>query len=160
VYKKNDKKRLYWIIEKYLSGEIDAWIFCDDFYESYDLEIDSANLSLTEKTAFQELGEVAGRYSGSEEDQRTTSGFLYTEKELKRKVLETKKKLNKTLSELVKEELKKPDSNIEKSATILDETWLMCPVCIDAWESTSKNAMVICPKCNQVFHNPRFQKDG
>ncbi|QVL56095.1 MAG: hypothetical protein KFB95_02500 [Simkaniaceae bacterium] len=67
--------------------------------------------------------------------------------------------LEKIADDLIEEELKKPDPNIEKSATILDETWLMCPDCIDAWESASKSAMVICPKCNQIFHNPRFQKD-
>ncbi|QVL55805.1 MAG: hypothetical protein KFB95_00960 [Simkaniaceae bacterium] len=70
------------------------------------------------------------------------------------------KELEKIADDLIEEELKKPDLSISKSATILDEKWIMCPDCIDAWESTSKSAMVICPKCNQMFHNPRFQKDG
>lgn len=66
--------------------------------------------------------------------------------------------LEKIATKLIEEEFKLPDPNIKKSATILDKTWLMCPDCIDAWESTSKNAMVICPKCNQVFHNPRWKE--
>jgi hypothetical protein len=41
-------------------------------------------------------------------------------------------------------------------AEALDETWLMCPYCIDAWESISKEGMVICPKCKTMMHNPRF----
>ena len=68
--------------------------------------------------------------------------------------------LEKIADDLIEGELKDPDPSIEKSATILDETWLMCPDCIDAWECTSKNAMVICPKCNQVLHNPRWNDDG
>ena len=158
MYKKSDKKRLYWIIDKYLSEKMTSEEFCEDFYESYDLEIDSSKFSSIEEKAFDELSEIAGRYSDSEEDHKA-SGFFYTEKELRDKVIETKKKLNKSLEELIKEELKIPDPNIEKSATILDKTWLMCPDCIDAWESASKSAMVICTKCNQIFHNPRFQKD-
>lgn len=67
--------------------------------------------------------------------------------------------LEKIADDLIEKELKTLDPSIEKSATILNEAWLMCPNCIDAWESTSNNAMVICPNCNQVLHNPRFQKD-
>ena len=66
--------------------------------------------------------------------------------------------LEKISNDLIEGELNNPDPSINKSATILDETWLMCPNCIDAWECASKDAMVICPKCNQVLHNPRIQK--
>lgn len=44
-------------------------------------------------------------------------------------------------------------------ATILDNKWLMCPNCIDAWESNSKKQIVICPKCETTFRNPRFKKN-
>ena len=47
------------------------------------------------------------------------------------------------------------ENDISQSALILDKNWLMCPNCIDAWESTSLNAVVICPKCSMTFHNPR-----
>lgn len=67
--------------------------------------------------------------------------------------------LEKIADDLIEGELKNPDPSIEKLAIILDEKWLMCPDCIDGWESTSKNAMVICSNCNQVLHNPRFQKN-
>ena len=68
--------------------------------------------------------------------------------------------LEKIADDLIEGELKNPDPSISKSATSLDKKWIMCPDCIDAWESTSKTAMVICPKCNQLFHNPRFKKDS
>ncbi|PJD94837.1 MAG: hypothetical protein CK425_10550 [Parachlamydia sp.] len=49
-----------------------------------------------------------------------------------------------------------PDPSVEEKAEIGDETWLICPLCIDAWESNSPDAMVACPKCKKVFHNPRY----
>lgn len=51
-----------------------------------------------------------------------------------------------------------PNNTIKEKAQIGDEKWLMCPSCIDAWEdSDNRNAMVICPICKQMFHNPRYQ---
>ena len=52
--------------------------------------------------------------------------------------------------------LETSDSSIEGHATELDKEWLFCPDCLDAWESNSRDAMVICPKCNHAFHNPRY----
>ncbi len=49
-----------------------------------------------------------------------------------------------------------PDQTIKISASILDNNWLMCPICIDGWESRSTDGMVICPKCQTVMHNPRY----
>ena len=71
------------------------------------------------------------------------------------------KELNKIADDLIEQELQIDNPSIERLAAILDKTWLMCPDCIDAWESTSKTAMVICPKCNQILHNPRWKNyDG
>ncbi|NNM43449.1 MAG: hypothetical protein HKM07_03820 [Chlamydiae bacterium] len=50
-----------------------------------------------------------------------------------------------------------PDSEISTTAQILDENWLMCPDCVDAWESTSEDKIVICPKCDRAYYNPRYQ---
>jgi hypothetical protein len=54
--------------------------------------------------------------------------------------------------------LKIYNSSISRTAEIGDEKWLICPDCLDAWESTSKDAMVICPFCNSLFHNPRYNR--
>jgi hypothetical protein len=55
-------------------------------------------------------------------------------------------------------ELEFPNNSIKEKAQIGDEKWLMCPSCIDAWEdSDSRNAMVICPMCKQMFHSPRYR---
>ena len=36
MYDKTDKRRLYELIDFYLSGEIDAWTFCNEYYYCYD----------------------------------------------------------------------------------------------------------------------------
>ncbi|MGE3556360.1 MAG: hypothetical protein AB7M93_26020 [Candidatus Obscuribacterales bacterium] len=51
--------------------------------------------------------------------------------------------------------LKTSDPGVLDNAIEADSTWLMCPNCNEAWESTSLNAMVICPGCGGVLHNPR-----
>lgn len=50
-----------------------------------------------------------------------------------------------------------PDPMISTKAQLLDEKWLLCPLCIDAWESVNKDGMVICPNCHNTMHNPRYQ---
>ena len=55
-------------------------------------------------------------------------------------------------------DLEFPDFSITKIAQIGDAEWLICSTCIDAWEnSNDRNAMVRCPKCQKVMHNPRYQ---
>ena len=49
------------------------------------------------------------------------------------------------------------DNSIKEKAEIGDENWLICPTCIDAWESVvNLDAMVVCPKCKKTYHNPRY----
>ena len=50
-----------------------------------------------------------------------------------------------------------PHPHITLAAEALDDTWLYCPSCIDAWESTSKDGMVMCPLCQNWLHNPRYK---
>lgn len=51
------------------------------------------------------------------------------------------------------------DLSIKEKASTVDNNWLMCPTCVDAWESNSIFAMVECPKCKNVMHNPKYYKD-
>ncbi len=55
-------------------------------------------------------------------------------------------------------DLEFPDTSIKDKASLVDSNWLMCPICIDAWESRSILAMVECPKCKTIMHNPRYNK--
>jgi len=58
----------------------------------------------------------------------------------------------------LKIDLEFPNPSITLQAEILDGSWLMCPSCIDAWETDSKDGMVFCPKCLQIMHNPFFKR--
>jgi hypothetical protein len=46
------------------------------------------------------------------------------------------------------------DAEPSITAVRLDDHWLFCPNCLDAWESDSREPKVICPKCDQIFLNP------
>ena len=48
-----------------------------------------------------------------------------------------------------------PNPSIELSAEALDDEWLLCKDCIDAWQSTTDDGIVICPKCYKMMLNPR-----
>jgi len=57
-------------------------------------------------------------------------------------------------------EVEFPDRSISEKAQIGDDQWLMCPLCIDAWEEPSPlNAMVTCPLCKKMMHNPRYKDE-
>lgn len=56
-----------------------------------------------------------------------------------------------------KMELEFFDDNAWTYAQIGDDIWLICPECIDAWQSTNAlDALVICPKCKTLLINPRY----
>ncbi|NGX56745.1 MAG: hypothetical protein K1060chlam5_00991 [Candidatus Anoxychlamydiales bacterium] len=50
------------------------------------------------------------------------------------------------------------DDSIKEKATLAETNWLMCPICIDAWETISIFGMVECPKCKTIMHNPKYKK--
>lgn len=54
-------------------------------------------------------------------------------------------------------DLEFPNPSIFNKATKLDNKWLMCTFCIDAWETTSQDGMVICPNCQRMLHNPFYE---
>ncbi len=49
------------------------------------------------------------------------------------------------------------DSEISEAATIIDESWLQCPLCSDAWQSKSIYALVRCVKCASILRNPTYK---
>ena len=53
MFEKDDKRRLYQLMDMFLSGEITASVFCDEFYYSYDLGIDYDILNDAEQKAFE-----------------------------------------------------------------------------------------------------------
>lgn len=93
MYNKNDKRRLYWLIDQYLLGKINEPTFCDEFYYSYNLEIDSETLNKIEQQAFLGLSKVSSRFSHYEEDHKLDARAFSTVQELRGKIIETKEKL-------------------------------------------------------------------
>lgn len=63
--------------------------------------------------------------------------------------------LKKMTNSLLEEYLNKSDPMIEEAAIVVENNWLICPKCLDAWISDSLTPMVICPKCEHALHNPR-----
>ncbi|MBS4169096.1 hypothetical protein [Parachlamydia sp. AcF125] len=93
MYGKEDKRRIYALIDLYLSGNIDEPKFCEEFHSSYNLELDYDSLTDEEQEAFASLGEVTGRFSEFAEDHLKYPGIYYTKEELRRQISETRKKL-------------------------------------------------------------------
>jgi hypothetical protein len=92
MFEKVEKKRLYWLINQYLSKKISASTFCDEYYYCYGLELDHSSLNDKEAKVFSELADIVNRYSEFEED--FSRGF-FNEQELAQKIIETKKHLRK-----------------------------------------------------------------
>ena len=93
MFEKDDKRRLYWLIDHYLSDKIDERTFCDEYYYSYDLEIDYGTFSDVEQKAFNELSVISSRFSEFEEDHQLDARAFSTKEELRQKVQETQEKL-------------------------------------------------------------------
>ena len=93
MYSKNDKKRIYWLIDQYLKGEINESTFCDEFYYSFTLEIKNDILSDLEIIIFSDLNKITSRFSQYEEDHKLDPRAFSTIKELRMKIIETKEKL-------------------------------------------------------------------
>lgn len=113
MYKKTDKRRIYWLINLYLSGKISPWDFCNEYYGCYDLEIDRDTLTSLEIKAFSELSVVAGRFSNFQEDIEKYPGVYFTEEQLRQKVIETKELLSDYFLQLKEPEIKLQNLVIE-----------------------------------------------
>jgi hypothetical protein len=92
MYEKNDKRRLYWLIDQYLSNKIDENIFGDKFHDSLVNELYYEEFTDIEDAAFHELHNVSECFSEFEEDHKLWSGFV-SAKQLREKAIETKEKL-------------------------------------------------------------------
>lgn len=92
MYKKTDKRRLYWLIDQYLLGKIDNNTFCNDYHDTLVNEMYYEGLTDIESIAFGELSDVSQRFSEFDEDHKLWSGFV-TAEQLRQKIIETKEKL-------------------------------------------------------------------
>lgn len=90
IMQNNENQKILELIKKYLSQEINAWDFCNQYVQYYNLELNTQNLSISEKEVLSELNVVASRFSDIEEDLLLYPGTYFNEKQLKEKVIEVK----------------------------------------------------------------------
>jgi hypothetical protein len=48
-----------------------------------------------------------------------------------------------------RDDLQQPDPGIKEKAQELEDSWVMCPLCQEAWRDNSRYAMLLCPKCKK-----------
>lgn len=94
MYSKCDKKRIYWLMDEYLSGRLNETAFCDEFYYSYDLELDHSTLSDLERQYFSKLNMVVSRFSPYPEDQKLDPNAFSSVNELREMALYIKEHLS------------------------------------------------------------------
>jgi len=54
-------------------------------------------------------------------------------------------------------ELEFPDPTDESLATHLEDNWLQCAFCFDAWQDTLRLGRAQCPKCKRIMNNPLYR---
>ncbi len=91
----NNKKLLYQLMDLLISRKIDEKTFCDEFYCLYNLNLDLLGLAEQEYLAFSELDKIVSRFSEYEEDHKLDAQAFTTKEEVRKKIIETKEKLNK-----------------------------------------------------------------
>ena len=93
MFDPTDKRRAYWLIDKYLNKYIDTLTFKDEYYHCYFPIMEKGSLLDIEETVFSELLEISERFSEFESDHLKYPGLYYTEEEVRQKAIEVKKKL-------------------------------------------------------------------
>jgi len=53
-------------------------------------------------------------------------------------------------------DLEYPAPWVDAKAELLQDSWVMCPECNEAWESGMSTGMTRCPKCSKVLLNPLY----
>lgn len=93
MHEKNDKRRIYQLIDLYLSDRISTSTFCYEFYCAYDLELNFESLSKDEYIALYNLSEVTIRFSEFEKDIKNYPGVYSTNEDVRKQAEKTKEKL-------------------------------------------------------------------
>lgn len=51
-----------------------------------------------------------------------------------------------------------PRPDVRVATTHLDDQWVMCPDCDEAWEASSDDALTLCPRCGKAYQNAAWKK--
>jgi len=76
------------LMNRFLSGQMRAREFCDEFYMAYDLEVLETDITDGELFILKNLSPYIDRYSEFKSDHKKFPGIYYTADELRNKVQE------------------------------------------------------------------------
>ncbi|MGL4348837.1 MAG: hypothetical protein ACRCSV_05235 [Chlamydiales bacterium] len=90
---KMDKHRIYYLMDMYLTGNIDGSTFCNEFCRVFDHELDFNTLTEEENRILSDLALVVYGFSEIESGRIIDFDNSYKEDNLRKKILETLEKL-------------------------------------------------------------------
>lgn len=108
-------------------------------YWHYGVNLDNLDNTIDSIWGYKELANHSGHFDKLVDRDRTALATFMHYKELM--------------------DLEFPDPLISDSADGLEENWLFCPKCTNAWETHSLDAMVKCPNCESILKNPRYSAE-
>ncbi|CAD5898169.1 hypothetical protein [Carnobacterium maltaromaticum] len=88
-----NKEKLYFLIHSLIQESYDIKLFCKEFSQIYDLELDYTTLTALENNLFNELSELTGRFSDNAEDLKIPNVY-YSEQDIRDYVSEIATKLD------------------------------------------------------------------
>lgn len=89
----SDREQLWYLINGLLKGAYSPSTFCDEFARIYDLETDYGHLSLLERKNFDELSEMASRFSDDAEELKIPNMY-FSENEIIEKAKSIKEEVD------------------------------------------------------------------
>jgi hypothetical protein len=87
-------RRVYHLIELYISERISDDTFCDDFYYSHELNIDHSTLTALEREAFAAIGDIAERFTNINGDRKPETVASTNSAQLRKAVIEASEALH------------------------------------------------------------------
>ena len=90
----SSREQLWYLINGLLDGSYCISVFCDEFTRIYNIDCDFSTMTEAEKIGFADIERIACRFSDFEEDLKIPNVFC-TEAQVRAKVEEVKKRLNK-----------------------------------------------------------------
>ena len=89
----NPKEKLFYLIREYNIGNYETEIFCDEYTQIFNVELDYDTLSEAEYDLLEGLSEFTARFSPFGEDLKIPNVY-YDEKQVRAKASEVATKLN------------------------------------------------------------------
>ena len=80
-----EKEKLYYLVREYSKGNYNTKVFCDEFSNIYNVEIDYAILNEVERQYFSNLCEITDRFS-EYEDELQIPNMYYSEEDVRKAV--------------------------------------------------------------------------